>query len=36
MDEWFMLNLYESLTEEQRKQYDEAYEQILDEVYGKN
>jgi hypothetical protein len=28
--------LYESLTEEQRKQYDEVYEQILDEVYGKN
>jgi len=36
MDEWVTMELYKTFTEEQRKQYDEAYEQILDEVYGKN
>jgi ABC-type transporter MlaC component len=36
MDEWFMSNMYETLTEEQKVKYDNAYEQILDKVYGKN
>ena len=36
MDEWFMSNMYEILTEEQKIKYDNAYEQILDKVYGKD
>jgi aminoglycoside/choline kinase family phosphotransferase len=36
MDEWFTNNMYNELTEEQKVRYDEAYEQIMDKVYGKD
>jgi hypothetical protein len=34
MYDWFMENVYDTLTEEQKEKSDEAYEQILDKVYG--
>jgi ABC-type transporter MlaC component len=36
MYDWFMENVYDTLTEEQKEKSDEAYEQILDKVYGEN
>ena len=36
MYDWFMENVYDTLTEEQKEKSDEAYEQILDKVYGDN
>jgi ABC-type transporter MlaC component len=36
MYDWFMENVYDTLTEEQKEKSDEVYEQILDKVYGEN